>query len=403
MDFNKTESARVAQASDELMGKLTDGVEKALSEDAGRGFPMPSGDTLAAILAAGQEAKGKLADANGKIYAERRQVIFQEQEFDLKVLVRIAKLALELYKATIFNALSLEQAQAQAVTERKGADVQRLNAETEFRQVAIIRARAEIEQTIIPIRQQLVDAQTVTLGAESTLIDAQLQTAEKKLEIINSIYQVLAAEQLVLTAERRRADALQQVLVAHQDLALVKEQMIPFYLQKADAVEQLAAARKAELPIREALERLGYDRIALKDAEEAANHLERQAQENYELAQESLVRARTSTELAKTQSRRILQTYANQVQTNILTMKKELEEMNINFKLNTALAREAIGVNNDIAVIDHDRSNLTKEIQSLVNNMALRASSEAGAITASATRNEYSNTYSDLFRTIISN
>jgi hypothetical protein len=200
MEINRFESAKFVQAADATADKLGNGVAEALSKSAAKGFPAAPGPILAVILGACQEAKNKLVEANGKIYDDRRNLIFQEQEFILKLMVRVARLSFESYREAILNALAMEQAQQSADTERSLADVAQTNAETEKRQVAMIQAKAEVEQRIVGYRAELVERETESLSLERSLVEAQLQTAEKKLEIIDSIYKVLAAEQLVLAA-----------------------------------------------------------------------------------------------------------------------------------------------------------------------------------------------------------
>ena len=341
-------------------------MDKALADGAARGFPSPPGETLADILAAGQETKGKLAGVNGKIYDTRREVLFQQDEFALSVLVKLAKLAMELYREQIFNALALEQSQVEAQKETSRADVDRLNAETELRQRAIIQNRAEAERQIIVYKQQLADAETTTLTAETILIQAQLATAEKRLEIITSIYQVLAAEELVLAAERRRAASLSQVLEAELIVAGVKKEMIPFYIQKAEAREELAQAITQEIPITEALIRLGYDRIDLKTTEEYAGHLDREQKEELELLREQLIRANTALEMTRVQSRRQLTEYRNAVQAQIINKRKDLQMNEIDFKLTSSLARAIIGPEVEKAIASGEAGALLGEIGAIV-------------------------------------
>jgi hypothetical protein len=379
-DFNRTESARFAQENQKVVGELHTGVDKALAEAASRGYAAAPGDTLAIILAAGQAAKDKLTEGNAKIYDDRRKVLFEQDEFAMKVVVQVSKLAMELYRDELMNALALEGAEAAAIRDRGNADVIAMNAEVDKRQVAIIQARAEIERRIAVLKAQLVVAEEGTLVYETALINAQLATAEKKLEIIDSIYQVLAAEELVLEAENRRAATLEVLLDAQLVVAGIKKEMIPFYIEKADARVQLAEAVKAEIPITEAIIKLGYDRIELKDAEEAAGHLTREAEEEVEMARLAWTRANKATEFARMQSRRLLQEYANVVRAEILAKKKALEEDGIDFKLATSLARQAIGVNNDMAVIGHEISNLTAELISILLNMEQRAIDQASTV-----------------------
>ena len=398
--FNSREAAEWAIGVGAEAEKLLAGVDKALADGAARGFPAPPGDTLAAILAMGQDAKGKLAEVDGKIHDTRRGVLFQQDEFALNVLVKLAKLAMEIYRAEIFDALAIEEEQVKSLRETTRADVERRNAETELRQRAIIQQRAEAERKIIVYRQQLVAEETTTLTAEAILIQAQLATAEKKLEIIASIYQVLAAEELVLAAEQRRAASLTKVLAAELIVAGVKREMIPFYIQKAEAREELATAIIAEIPITEALIRLGYDRLDLKTTEEYAGHLEREQKEELELLQEAFARASTALEITKTQSRRLLLDYRNAVQAQIMSKKKALEMDTINFKLSSSLARFIVGTDFEKLLAGNEASALSGEIGAIIAGIMGRGSHQAAAIEASKNQTINHETTSELTRMI---
>jgi hypothetical protein len=384
-DFNRYESAKFAQASDQMMDKLTDTVEKTLADSAARGFHSPAGDALMTILGASLEAKGAITEANGKIYEERSQMLFQIDEFFLNYLVKVAKLAMDLYREKLMNALAIEAAELTAETERSHADVSRMNSETEARMVAIIRNRAEMEARILVYKRQLIDAQRLTLGAETALVQAQLQTAEKKLEIIDSIYEVLAAEKIVLAAEQRRAAALEEVLAAELIVGEIKKSMIPFYLQKATARMALAEATKEEIPILKAIVELGYDRIDLQIAEEAEKHAERGQELEMEISREAYTRASAAEEFAKKQLQRILLEYGNDIRALILDQKKQLGKDEIDLKFSSALAREKVDIDNEAELLLHDRANLLMELRNILLNMELRALDEQDTVLASAT------------------
>jgi hypothetical protein len=384
MSHNKLESARFAQVSDQAAGKMLDGVEKILSESAARGFAIPGGDTLFKILDVVDEARATVVEGNGKIYEERSGQIFEVEKFALDYLVKMAKLAMDLYREQLFNEIALEQAQQSADTERSRAEIARMNTRTEARMVAIIRDKAEMERRILAYKQQLVEAEGLTVAAESVLEDAKITTAEKKLEIIDSIYQVIAAEQLVIAAERRRAASMEQVLEAKQVVAAIKREMVPFYIQKAQARQALALATEQEIPVLRALEELGYDRIALRDAEEDEKHRERQLDLEYEMAQEEYVRAHNAQELAKKQLSRLLLEYSNDLKAMIIDQKANLLKDEVAFRLATGLSREAIDINNRIDLHTHDRINLITELSSVLRNMELRALDETGRVKASA-------------------
>ena len=409
--WNSRESAEWAIAVDAEAGKLVDGINKALDSSAARGFPAPPGDVLAMILSGARETKTKLVESNGKIFDTRRGILFQEQEFELTALMRIAKLAMLLYSSQIFEALEIETAQVAADRETSRADVERTNATTELRMKSIIINRSEAERRVIVYKQQLVLAQEQTLAADRILIQAQLETAEKKLQIIDAIYQLLAAEQLVVAADQRRAASLQKVLAAEFILAGIKQEMVPYYLQKAGAEQKLAQAITDNLPIEQALIELGYDRIDLKTTEEYAGHLTREQEEELELLKEDFTRADTAYKLTAIQNRRLLLEYRNQVQALILAQKKSLQEQEIDFRLTTGLQREAIGVNNQVAVATYDRGLILAEINDMLANIETRTMDEVLTVTASGKTNTYhlrtrtgsetSNDTNDIMRTIV--
>lgn len=398
--YNSRESAEWALAVDEMGGKLVDGVGKFLSDSAARGFPAPPGDTLADILAVAKGIKGKLADVNGKVYDERRGVLFQQQEFLLNAMVKAVKLGMELYREEIFNALAIEQAQVDAARDTNRAYVERFNASTELRQRAIIQNRAEAERQVIVYKQQLVEAQTTTLKADRILIQAQLTTAEKKLEIIDSIYQVLAAEEMVVAADQHRVVALQKLLEAEFALIGIKEAMVPYYLAKAAAEEVLAGAITAELPVTEALVRLGYDRIDLKTTEEYAGHLTRAQEEVLELLRQAYVRAHTAYELVQHQNRRLLQEYKNAIQSAIQDIRIPLDPEK---EWGWERIKESIGLQQNlleiilkdkfraIDILDED-SRFGKEMVDIMNQMEIRGVSLANTIMAQTSKNITSNT-----------
>lgn len=380
MSFNRTESAKFAQENQKIVGELHAGVDKALAEAASRGYATAPGDTLKAILEAGQTAKGKLVESNGKLYDVRRGVLFEQDKFAMEMVVKISKLAFQLYAAQLIDALTLENAEKDALRDRGSADVIRLNAEVDLRQRAIIEARATMEQRITVLKQQLVDAEEGTLRYESALIDAQLRTAEEKLKIIDSIYQVLAAEELVLEAENRRAETLTVLLAAELVVAEIKKAMVPFYITKASARLELADAITADIPIQKEIVELGYDRIDLENRKEFAAHLLRLAENELEIAKLGWTRANSVLTFTQLQSRRLLQEYENDIQAQVLALKKSLADAGVDLRLSTSLARTAIGVNDDVQIQSAELGNTTAELTAILAGLADRATSQAAAI-----------------------
>lgn len=394
-EFNRTESAKWALESQKVVGDLQGGVDKALSEAAGRGFPAAPGVTLAAILTASQDAKGKLTEANGKIYDDRRGVVFQQEEFLMKAIVQFAKLGMELYRAELLNALEIEQAENLAARDAGLANVTRQTAEVEKRQAAIISGRASAELAVVGFKVALARAERTTLESEVALANAQLATATKKLEIIDSIFRVLAAEELVLAAERAKIVAEEQVLVAKQELANVKRGMIGLYSEKAAAKEALAAAIKAEVPEQVAFANLGYDRAALKAATGEVEHGVRMAELVLEVARTRAVRASGAVELARASAQTVITGASNSAQESITEARHQAGVIQTNTRMADRLGHASIEVSNGIATAAHEVMILDDETGFILLNLDARAKNEAQKVAASASRS--SKTYSTHF------
>jgi hypothetical protein len=393
MSHQRDESAKWGQAVNGVMGEWEGNTRKLLAESAARGFPAPDGATLDDLQAMTLKAQGELVKANAKIYQEQRQVIFELAGLSLKVAIEVAKLALDWYKAQLLNDLALEQAEQDANAEKWRGDVIRLNAETGSRQTAIIRLKADIEHEVNFYKQQEIQAEYLTLQAEVDLVNAKVATAEAKLAIIGSLYDVIAAEQLALYAEQRRAAALQLVLEAKKRLAEVKKEMIPLYLEKAGAREDLADATIREAAVKEQIELLGYERIKLSDAEEESSHEVRQAEDDHELALEQYARWEKIVELLRTQQRRILQQYANDAQREILARQLALKKEDLEIDFSTTFQRRQMDTDADIALMGYENLLSKEEFANRMKNLKEVGVDNASTIAASANQKLTSSTW----------
>jgi|WetSurMetagenome_2_1015567.scaffolds.fasta_scaffold69524_3 hypothetical protein len=385
-EFNRTESAKWALETQKVVGELQTGADKALSEAAGRGFPAAPGVTLAVILAASQEAKGKLTEANGKIYEDRRGVIFQVQEFFMKSVVQAAKLGMELYRAELLNALEIEQAENIALRDQGLADVIRQTSEVEGRQAAIIMGRAEAERQVIWYKVALAEAERNTNELELSLTQAQLVTATKKLEIIESIYRVLAAEELVLAAEQARARAEEEVLTAKRELAAVKMGMVPLYIEKADAKVALAEAITAEVPDQIALVNLGYDRADLKVATGLVEHGIRDAELNLEMANVAATRASVAVELARSAAQVKIAEASNYAQEMINGHRYAAGELHIKTRAADRISRANAEGNYVGIIANAEMMAIASELSTILANITARAKDEVNKLGESLNR-----------------
>lgn len=361
MDFPKHENAKWAQAVNAVADAYAKARREALETAAALGFAAPTGPVLEQALAAGTEAKLKLTEANAKLYQEERERLFRLADLEMKLALGWAKLALAAYRAELLNRLALEEAEAEAVRQRGRADLERLNAETESRQADIIRLRADIEGEINYWRRLAILAERDNLQLEAAVIQARLQTAEEKLKTIDPIYEVIAAQELAIKAELRKAAALEKVAEAEAKVAEIRKAMVPLYLQKAEARETLAAVTAKEAEVEKARIELGYRRLELKGAQEEAEEELRQAQIEQELAQEAYIRAEMARQTAQAEARTLLARYGNDTQQALLDMRLALEKERTDFRLETHLQRMRNDIEADIALLKRQKENLWEE------------------------------------------
>lgn len=345
MEYQRDESAKWSEAVNKSIEKWETGVQTVLEKNAARGFAAPTGETLGMILDVTLETQMLLTEANGKIYTDQRERIYQMEEFNLKLAVELAKLILEWEKADLLNQIAEEQAQQDAQIEMWRGDIVRVNAEVERREAAIIMAKADIEQEITAYKEQEIRVEIEALGVEEALIQAKIATAQAKLAIIDSLMEVVNAEHLVVAAEIRRAAAMEEVLAAKEALAAIQQSTIPLHMQKAAAREEQATAATEEAQVKGQIESLGFQRIALKTAQEGADSAIRGAELSYEDAQASLVKATAALEVARNQARLTVQGASNSARTAVIAGNAAIKEGEIDIRLDAMLQRKTIESN----------------------------------------------------------
>ena len=321
------EAGKFGRLVDQAAGDYRDKRAKALNEAAARGFPAPPGETLETIIFLGQETKERLTEGNAELYGDLVGKAYAETETDQKVIVGFARLDLEAYRARLKNLVDLQRAEDDHDLSRYRARLEIAKSDIEKRQAAIIEEKARIEHEVNYWRKLAIQAEGIALNAELALVNEKVVTAQARLAIIPELYKLIEAEKVVLEQERRRAVALELVLVAEKELAEIKKTLIPLMKEKAGARLDQAEAIEHEAEIKEALERLGFRRLALKEAQEVAEHRIRQAEQDFEEAKLAYVRADRATELARNRARIEHQEYHNKVQDAVIVRNTALDRL----------------------------------------------------------------------------
>jgi hypothetical protein len=350
MSLEQAEHARWVRLKQKPMAEYGLAVDKTLVESAARGFQQPPANSMEAILNVGQVTKLNLTDLNGKLYEEQENIVFQIDEFALKLTLEYAKLELAIYKQEIMDALALEHAQMEYDFKIQQADIARLKAENNARSVLLIRAEADQKAAITDYKIRQEEAKRLGLDKELELLEAQKDTAEERLKVIDALKEVIAVESLIVEAENRKAEALELVLEAEWRLLAIKEGMIPLYENLADYKKALASAIIAEISVKKAIIELGYDWIAVKQAETASFVSQKAAELDVENARTSYIRASNANDKARASGNVSIADAKNSATDSALTLKEAAKILSVDTRINARLERFIRDIANRIEI-----------------------------------------------------
>ena len=264
--FEYAEHNKWSKEKAAIMQRYDSEAQTLLTSAAARGFNQLPLATLKDVLDLDEVTKRTLTEANGKLYNEQVGVIFQQDEFLLRLAVSYEKLVVAKYIQDLLNILSLEKAEMDEQFKRDMAYVKRLEADVNRRNYDLIIGRADIQSVLIDYETREQEARRLGMDKELELIAAQIETLEEKLRMIPWLQELITKERAIITLERERAVILQAIILLKRQIADVKEEMIPLYLDKTDATNQLSAATTEEVQWKEALIELGFEKVLLSDA-----------------------------------------------------------------------------------------------------------------------------------------
>lgn len=331
--YQKDESALWGKAITETFLEADQNRAAAVSAAAARGFASLPGDTMETLQAINVKVQARLTDANLKIYETEANRALQDDELTINLGLAMLKAELDLYKANQQKLYELDEAEAEQGIKLRRTDIDRLLSEIEQGQVALIQMKADLEHDLNVYKMRVVNAELLTLEAEQQLAQEKYLTALEKLKIIDELYKLIDAEQLALEAERIKMAALDKVITAERIVAEVKKAMVPLYLEKAAGKEYLAAAITEDAKVQRAILMLGYEKIAMKDAEQAADEALRQAELTWEGAHNEWVIANLATELARIQARIALLQHSTDIKYEVLGYDLEAAKKKVDLRV----------------------------------------------------------------------
>ena len=189
--------------------------------------------------------KFKLSDLNYEIVKQAIERELAQTGHDYDIAAKEAMIAWELEKAQTLTELAQEFAYNKLLLEMDKEELNRAKIEIDLRQLVIMAAKTAIDIDMELLRQELPAIERSTFSAEDALLVAKLATANKKLEVIPYIEEVLAKQQLIINAETDNADRKGALITAKEDLNVKRLELITARESIAEQIILLIAAKQA--------------------------------------------------------------------------------------------------------------------------------------------------------------
>lgn len=249
-----TESAREAaqfrKGKSPIIAKYSDDHKKLFSAIAGRGFFFLPGYAYEAENDLELTAKQALSELNMTILKETIERELKQSGIDYDLAYKNALMAWEIEKQALMAAWDTELAGIKKGEAQDEETLNRLEIETAKRGTYLIEQKTAIELAAEAYKLQLAALDGATASYEVTLTSEKLLTAQKKLEIIPILQQIVAKEQEVIAAEKEKAGYYADLITAEQEIATKKQKtLIPAVLDLVNVSEEYTDALTKQIII----------------------------------------------------------------------------------------------------------------------------------------------------------
>ena len=240
------EAAQYRKAKTPIIAKYQAEHEQLFSAIAGRGFLRMPGYAYDAENKIELAAKMGLSELNYKILSETIERELKQMGIDYDLSYKNAAIIWEIEKQSL---MSLWDAELQGIKQgmaEEEEDLDQTAIEVSKRAIILMEAKTTIEENMEAYRKSLVELDGSTAPYEVQLANAKLLTAQKKLELIPILEEILAKEQELLTIEREKSGSYTAYVAAEQAVSTKKGTLTPFINNLANKSEQYAAKIETE-------------------------------------------------------------------------------------------------------------------------------------------------------------
>jgi len=232
-----------------IIGKYIGEHKKLFDEIAGRGFLNLPGYAYDAENQLELAAKMGLSELNYKIMHETIERELKQQGIDYNLQHRNAAMAWEVEKQALMAAWDAELAGIKQGIATEEEILNRLAQEIAARQIYLIEAKTEIDLEMEGYRLTLAQLDGQTAPYEVQLANAKVLTAQKKLEVIPILQEIISKERELLVLEQGKAIEYTALMNIEGQIADKQKEIIPTLqtiISKEQELLALEAGKAAE-------------------------------------------------------------------------------------------------------------------------------------------------------------
>lgn len=269
MSENLREQAGWRKGKTPIIQKYIDDHAKVMVEIAGRGFLFLPGYAYDAVNSLELTAKTGLSELNFKILEETITRELKQLGLDYGLAFKNAAITWEIEKQDLMSAWGAEYA---GIKQGEASEEEVLNLlaiEVGKRSIILLEGKTAIEIEAEGYRNTLASLDGTVSPYEVQLANAKLLTAQKKLEIIPVIQEIIVKEQELLAIEQTKAAAYTDYIAAEQEVSEKKETLTPVINELATKADEYARLISSDQIPKERLiaeEKIAQARIAVEKA-----------------------------------------------------------------------------------------------------------------------------------------
>lgn len=246
MAHNLRERAQWRKEKAPIIRKYIGEHGKLMSEIAGRGFLNLPGYAYDLENEIELMAKMGLSEVNFKILSETIERELKQQGIDYDLSYREARMAWEIEKQALMAAWDAELAGIKQGMASEEETLTRLAQEVAARQIFIVEAKAAIDLEMEGYRLTLEGLDGQTAPYDVQLANAKVLTAQKKLEVIPVLQQIITKEQELLIREGAKAAEYAILMGIEQNIADKQGEVIPILQEIITKEGELITAEQAK-------------------------------------------------------------------------------------------------------------------------------------------------------------